>query len=150
MSVDDPLLNTTSYPSGLDGLEYFVNGADITGDLSVNLNDVSDFSIFYFGEGYDYAADFLWDGVINLSDVAKLSPSYGEQCPVPTKAVVSGDGSGRSRSGGTVGVVFDAASNSTGRGLSGSLPSLLKIHSYITPIPFRKFISMLVGIKFLN
>ncbi|MEN8005744.1 MAG: LamG-like jellyroll fold domain-containing protein [Candidatus Krumholzibacteriota bacterium] len=109
VSVDDPLLNTTSYPGGLDGLEYFVNGADITGDLEVSLNDVADFAGIYFGEAYDYAADFVWDGMINLSDVAKLGPVMGVSCPVPAKTIVAGGGSAGTRLVGTMGVVFDAA-----------------------------------------
>ena len=111
--VDDPLLNTTSYPDGLAGLEYFVNSVDLTGDLVVNLNDVSDFTGIYFGEVYDYAVDFNWDGVINLSDVAKLGPAIGGQCPAP--AVVAGGRSAGTPSDGTIGVVFDAAGTSSAR-----------------------------------
>jgi hypothetical protein len=115
VSVDDPLLNTTSYPGGLAGLEYFVNSADISSDLNVNLNDVSGFSAIFFGGIYDDAVDFVRDGVINLKDVVNLGQSIGAQCPAPTGAVLAGNKSVESRSRGTIGVVFDAAGISSAR-----------------------------------
>jgi len=113
--VDDPLLNTTSYPGGLAGLEYLVNSTDITADLEVNLDDLAAYSMIFFNGEYDYTGDFVWDGVINLIDLAELGQSYGGQCPAQAGAVSAGGRSDGTRPGGTIGVVFDAAGTSSAR-----------------------------------
>ncbi len=56
------------------------NSPDINGDLVVNLQDVSLFTIDYFA-GYFFRSDFFWDGVLNLSDVAGLAVAVGDECP---------------------------------------------------------------------
>ena len=56
------------------------NSTDINGDGSVNLTDVGFFAGDYFG-AYTFRSDFHHDGVLNLSDVAKLGPSIGASCP---------------------------------------------------------------------
>ena len=43
------------------------NSADLDGNGVANLTDIAAFTQILFG-AYDYSADFLWDGVINLSD----------------------------------------------------------------------------------
>ncbi len=55
------------------------NSADISGDGTINLVDISLFSVNYFGE-YHYRSDFHWDGVLNLSDVALMSSGVGLTC----------------------------------------------------------------------
>lgn len=66
---------------GLEGLaEFRVNSPDQNGDQVVNLSDIALFVSKYFG-GYDYASDFHWDGVLNLSDIVYLARSVGAQCP---------------------------------------------------------------------
>ncbi len=60
-------------------LDIHVNSADRNGDLQVNLSDISLFAAAYYGT-YDYCADFYWDGVLNLSDVALLAQANGVAC----------------------------------------------------------------------
>jgi len=113
--VNDPALASTSYPGGLAGLQYFVNSADIAGDHITNLIDVSDFTIYYYGAGADYAADFVWDGLINLNDISKLALGFGARCPVlPGAVVVQGDPSAAQPSE-VIGVTFDTAGTSSAR-----------------------------------
>jgi hypothetical protein len=53
--------------------------ADITGDLQVNLSDVT---IFAQGVStYNPAADFNGDGNVNLTDVALIAQAVGAVCP---------------------------------------------------------------------
>ncbi len=75
-------------------LRVFVNGmalpfapftlaivsADMNGDGAVNLVDVSLFSNHFYG-GYDFAADYFADGVLNLLDVGRLALGLGGSCP---------------------------------------------------------------------
>jgi len=44
------------------------------------LTDVVLFSGIMFGD-YDYAADFYWDGVVNLSDLVLLAQGVTADCP---------------------------------------------------------------------
>jgi len=62
------------------GLDVQFNSADINGDLAVNLADIVLFTQILFGQ-YDYAADFFWDGVINLPDASFMVQGNGAQCP---------------------------------------------------------------------
>ncbi len=61
------------------GMELYFNSADINGDLSVDLIDVGNFSTDMNGT-YDTRSDFVFDGVINLSDVGKLASAMGAAC----------------------------------------------------------------------
>jgi hypothetical protein len=61
-------------------LDLHFNSADISGDLRVNLTDVSLFAHDFF-LGYNYRSDFYWDGTINLSDLGLMSQSLGATCP---------------------------------------------------------------------
>jgi hypothetical protein len=56
------------------------NSPDISGDLIVNLSDISLFASFYYGS-YSYSADFYWDGNLNLSDISLLAQGNGSACP---------------------------------------------------------------------
>lgn len=56
------------------------NSADISGDLVVNLTDVSLFAENLFGI-YNYRCDFYFDGVINIADLAKLAEGISAACP---------------------------------------------------------------------
>ena len=49
-------------------------------DIVVNMVDVAMFTQVYFGD-YDYACDFIWDGVVNLADVAVMTQGLGAACP---------------------------------------------------------------------
>ncbi len=55
------------------------NSADINGDGAVTLPDVTQFSTDFFGE-YHYRSDFVWDGVLNLSDVILMANGLGSAC----------------------------------------------------------------------
>jgi hypothetical protein len=60
--------------------DFRINSADLNGDLWVSLHDVVLFTEIYFGP-YAYEGDFHWDGVVNLSDLAAFTRTYGTQCP---------------------------------------------------------------------
>jgi hypothetical protein len=61
-------------------LPIHVNSPDIDGNGWVDISDLVVFSGDYYGT-YAYRSDFLRDGVINLSDVARLGSALGRQCP---------------------------------------------------------------------
>jgi hypothetical protein len=61
------------------------NSADISGDLEVNLVDVSRFSTD-LNAGYNYRSDFRWDGVLNLLDLSRLAMAISATCGVPKVA----------------------------------------------------------------
>ncbi len=56
------------------------NSADINADGVVDMADLPLFASDYYGP-YAYRSDFHWDGVVNLSDLAKLATSLGSSCP---------------------------------------------------------------------
>ena len=57
---------------------HFVS-PDITGDLNVNLSDIS---LFTQAIGlYNPEADFNNDGVVNLTDISIMAPAIGAACP---------------------------------------------------------------------
>ncbi len=57
-----------------------VNSPDLDGDGRVSISDIPPFADDYYG-AYAFRSDFQWDGVINLSDVARFAASLGELCP---------------------------------------------------------------------
>jgi hypothetical protein len=57
-----------------------LNSADLNGDLEVNLLDITVFAGDFYG-AYDYRSDFVWDGLVNLSDLAALARVVGSSCP---------------------------------------------------------------------
>lgn len=63
---------------GLAGLRF--NSADLTGDLWVNLADISIFAQDYEGP-YHYRSDLAWDRVVNIADLAHLARHVGAVCP---------------------------------------------------------------------
>lgn len=66
-----------------EDLNVLFNSADISLDGAsagrVDLSDVSAFSVQYGGTGY--AADFFYDGIVNLSDLVLFSSSINVVCP---------------------------------------------------------------------
>ncbi len=62
------------------GRTILFNSPDLNGDLVVNLSDIILFARIYWGE-YSYAADFYWDGQVNLSDLAMMIGTRGRTCP---------------------------------------------------------------------
>jgi hypothetical protein len=56
------------------------NSPDINADLQVNLIDVVLFTQDFYGD-YAYRSDFVWDGVIDLLDLAVLAESFGISTP---------------------------------------------------------------------
>lgn len=84
--TEDPIYVYLNYSRAMSpDFVYFppvplrINSPDINADGVVNLIDVSDFADDYFG-AYHYRSDFWWDGVLNLSDVAKMTAGYGASC----------------------------------------------------------------------
>ena len=63
------------------GLNVIFNSADISGDLAVNLTDVTLFSTDYAAQTGDFRSDFVYDGAINLSDVTLMARGNGTSCP---------------------------------------------------------------------
>ncbi|MDX2472601.1 MAG: hypothetical protein QNL91_02740 [Candidatus Krumholzibacteria bacterium] len=57
-----------------------VNSPDLDGDGRVSITDIPPFADDFYG-AYAFRSDFLWDGVINLSDVTRFAASLGESCP---------------------------------------------------------------------
>ncbi len=119
VTVDDPAVTSISYPNGLSGLEYFVNGPDITGDLASDLVDVGEFAIVFSG-AYDFAADLVYNGTIDLSDVGEFSLGFGSACPaVPPREVADAGADDAAPSDGPgvpaadIGVYFDAEGTQT-------------------------------------
>jgi hypothetical protein len=61
-------------------IELYVNSPDINGDLTVNIQDASQFNSDIFGT-YSYRSDFNYDGVVNLSDAGIMQAAIGASCP---------------------------------------------------------------------
>jgi len=76
--------------SGATSLPIQFNSPDMNGDLWVNLSDVADFAED-LATSYDYASDFVWDGRIDLRDVAELAESLGISCGVAAKPELAGE-----------------------------------------------------------
>jgi len=73
------IVNGDAVPSGiLPDLRF--NSPDIDGNRLVNLTDIQLFATDFFGT-YDYRSDFVWDGLINLSDLVPLAQALGTNCP---------------------------------------------------------------------
>jgi hypothetical protein len=64
-----------------EGADVQVNSPDLSGNLVVDLSDVVLWVAIYQGGGYDYAGDFYYDGVLDLSDVVMMSQGLGAACP---------------------------------------------------------------------
>jgi hypothetical protein len=61
-------------------MSIYFNSADINGDLTVNVSDVSIFAAAYFS-AYAYSCDYVWDGSLIVNDVSRLAPAFGAACP---------------------------------------------------------------------
>ncbi|MFN2370113.1 MAG: hypothetical protein ABR506_03045 [Candidatus Krumholzibacteriia bacterium] len=57
-----------------------VTSADLNGDGQVALPDAGLFTQDLHG-AYAYRSDFVWDGVINISDAGRMSQALGQRCP---------------------------------------------------------------------
>ena len=68
-------------PLSHPGLNLLFNSADISGDLVVNLTDVSLFAGDFMVGPYNFRSDFVYDGSLNLSDVTLLAQGNGTSCP---------------------------------------------------------------------
>lgn len=99
------------------------NSPDVNGDLAVSLADIPPFAAAYFG-AYDYAFDFRWDGVLNLTDVSLLAGAIGATCP-PTVAFAAGD-----VALGTIGIYFDEAAGQ--RSLNVAAGDVFEAHLVVT------------------
>ena len=55
------------------------NSPDLDANGSVDMSDVVIFAGDYHGE-YHYRSDFIWDGVIDLSDVVVMAAALGRGC----------------------------------------------------------------------
>lgn len=55
-------------------LDLYFNSPDLDADLVVDLIDLASFTRIYHGP-YDYSIDYVWNGTMNLSDLAVLKQS---------------------------------------------------------------------------
>jgi hypothetical protein len=62
------------------GLNLHVNSPDLNGDLKVDLADLSQFVLDYFG-AFAFRSDLFRDGLLNLADVAVFARALGAECP---------------------------------------------------------------------
>ena len=67
-------------PAVLEPIRIGINSPDLTGDLRVDLADVGEFGLDFFGP-YSFRSDLFYDGVINLADLGRLAMHLGEECP---------------------------------------------------------------------
>ncbi len=70
------VVKVADQPLNHAGLALAFVSADINGDLTVNLADLSTFAAGYT-TAYDICADLFFDGAVNLSDLSLFSQSYG-------------------------------------------------------------------------
>lgn len=61
-------------------MDMRMNSPDINGDGEVNLSDIPPFAEDFYG-AYAYRSDFVWDGLVNLSDLAELAKAMASSCP---------------------------------------------------------------------
>jgi hypothetical protein len=61
-------------------LPIHFNSADMNANLVVDIADLASFAATYAGP-YSYCADFVWDGVVNLSDLVKFAQAWRAACP---------------------------------------------------------------------
>ncbi len=61
-------------------LDINVVSCDINGDLIVDIGDIGDFAVDFNG-AYNFRSDFVFDGVIDLSDIGELAIHNAEVCP---------------------------------------------------------------------
>ena len=66
--------------SYLPGRTIHFNSPDLNGDLMVDLVDAVLFAEIFHGD-YSYAADFHWDGQLDLADIVRLRAAFGTFCP---------------------------------------------------------------------
>lgn len=112
VTVDSPDLGAINYEGGGDGLEIFVNSADLNRDFVVNLADVGAFSGFFVG-AYGYPADFSWNGLVALPDLGRFAVGLATACPAPPLAANEAPAAPTD----VVGVYFDPIGSSASRAL---------------------------------
>lgn len=64
-----------------DGHLFRLASVDLDGNGSVDFSDLILFANAYFSGGYEPAADFYFDGRLDLSDVIVFADHMGHQCP---------------------------------------------------------------------
>jgi hypothetical protein len=81
----DPAANERTHvvvngtPLASPGMDIQFNSPDLNGDLRADLCDVVAFASHFFGP-YAYAADFFWDGAVDLNDIALIAQSLTAAC----------------------------------------------------------------------
>jgi hypothetical protein len=66
--------------SDIPPLPIYFNSPDINGDLQIDLVDVAQFTQDYFSGNHPLRSDFVWNGTIDLADVAVLAQYFGVGC----------------------------------------------------------------------
>lgn len=75
--VDDP---ASSMGSIIPPLPIYFNSPDIDGNLQIDLVDVALFAQDYFSGSHPFRSDFVWNGTIDLADLAILAEHFGAGC----------------------------------------------------------------------
>lgn len=90
------------------GLEILFNSPDLNGDGEVNLIDLAAFAPAFTSQTYDYAADYAWDGTVDLRDFGVFSLAYSASCGVEIAKQVA-----LPVASGSLGISFDAGGTVT-------------------------------------
>ena len=92
ISIDDPDVGIVTYIAAGSGFDVRVRSADFGDDGAVDVQDLGNFA-GDLSAGYAERSDFLWDGQLNLNDVARFASVYGAECtaPVLTRSGAAGE-----------------------------------------------------------
>ena len=71
----------SAFGSDIPPLPIYFNSPDISGDLAVDLTDITLFVQDLGAAEAPFRSDLVWDGVINLSDITVFAQHLGASCP---------------------------------------------------------------------
>lgn len=77
--VSGVALTLLSDGTGGIAMDFWVNSPDINGDLSIDLSDISLFTVDL--STYNYRSDYNWDGLVDLSDISLFANAIDTFCP---------------------------------------------------------------------
>jgi hypothetical protein len=81
-SLDNTVVVINGAPlTGTPSMPIWHNSADINGDGNINLSDVQLFAGDFFAPAYNFRSDFVFDAIVNLSDIVPLAQGVGASCP---------------------------------------------------------------------
>ena len=81
-SLDPSVVVVNGAPlTGSAPMPIWHNSADVNGDGNINLSDVQLFAGDFFDVSYKFRSDFVFDNIVNLSDIVPLAQGVGSSCP---------------------------------------------------------------------